>query len=84
MLHTPGQTPDEEVGGVPELEDDGATGVLVPPGDAAALAGALIRLLSDPAEADRLGRAGWVRMRSRHDPAAHVAALQAVYRRVSR
>jgi glycosyltransferase involved in cell wall biosynthesis len=72
------------VGGVPELVDDGRTGLLVPPGDVAALAGALTRLVSDPAEADRMGRAGWARMRSRHDPAAHVAALQDVYRRVAR
>jgi glycosyltransferase involved in cell wall biosynthesis len=72
------------VGGVPELVDDGRTGLLVPPGDADALAGALTRLLSDPAEADRMGRAGWARVRSRHDPAAHVAALQEVYRRVAR
>ena len=72
------------VGGVPELVDDGTTGLLVPPGDAAALSGALTRLLSDPAGAGRLGRAGWARVRSRHDPAAHVAALQEVYRRVAR
>jgi glycosyltransferase involved in cell wall biosynthesis len=72
------------VGGVPELVDDGTTGLLVPPGDAAALAGALSRLLSDPAAAERLGRAGWARVRSRHDPAAHVATLQEVYRRVAR
>jgi len=72
------------VGGVPELVDDGTTGLLVPPGDAAALSGALTRLLSDPARAGRLGRAGWARVRSRHDPEAHVAALQEVYRRVAR
>jgi glycosyltransferase involved in cell wall biosynthesis len=72
------------VGGVPELVDDGRTGLLVPPGDAAALAGALTRLLSDPAEAGRMGRAGWARVRARHDPAAHVAALQEVYGRVAR
>jgi glycosyltransferase involved in cell wall biosynthesis len=71
------------VGGVPELVDDGTTGLLVPPGDTAALSGALTRLLSDPAEAGRLGRAGWARVRSRHDPTAHVAALQEVYRRVA-
>ena len=72
------------VGGIPELVDDGSTGLLVPPGDAAALAGALTRLLSHPAEADRMGRAGWVRVRSRHDPADHVEALQEAYRRVAR
>ncbi|HST97760.1 MAG TPA: glycosyltransferase [Geodermatophilus sp.] len=72
------------VGGVPELVDDGTTGLLVPPGDADALSGALTRLLSDPAGAGRLGRAGWARVRSRHPPTAHVVALQEVYRRVAR
>ena len=72
------------VGGVPELVDDGRTGLLVPPGDADALAGALTRLVSGPAEAARMGLAGWARVRARHDPAAHVAALVEVYRRVVR
>ncbi|TFV59578.1 glycosyltransferase [Geodermatophilus sp. DF01-2] len=71
------------VGGIPELVDDGRTGLLVPPGDAAALAGALIRLVERPDEADRMGRAGWERVRARHAPAAHVAALQEVYRLVA-
>jgi glycosyltransferase involved in cell wall biosynthesis len=35
---------------------DGVTGVLVPPGDSAALREALQRLLSDPRERRRLGR----------------------------
>jgi YD repeat-containing protein len=72
------------VGGIPELVDDGSTGLLVPPGDADALAGALTRLLDRSGEADRMGRDGWVRVRARHDPEGHVAALQEVYRRVAR
>ena len=36
------------VGGIPEIVDDGKTGILVPPADAQALAGAVGRLLSDP------------------------------------
>jgi glycosyltransferase involved in cell wall biosynthesis len=36
-----------DIGGVNEIVDDGATGVLVPPGDAEALAGALTRVLRD-------------------------------------
>jgi glycosyltransferase involved in cell wall biosynthesis len=37
------------VGGIPEVVVDGETGVLVPPGDVDALAGALDRLVADPA-----------------------------------
>jgi len=36
------------VAGIPEVVDDGRTGLLVPPRDAAALGRALGRLLSDP------------------------------------
>jgi glycosyltransferase involved in cell wall biosynthesis len=41
------------VGGVPELVEDGQSGLLVEPGDAAALAAAVVRLASDP-EATRM------------------------------
>ena len=46
------------VGGTPELVVDGETGLLVPPGDARALAAALDKVLRDPALARRLGEAG--------------------------
>jgi glycosyltransferase involved in cell wall biosynthesis len=45
------------VGGTPEALTDGATGLLVPPGDAAAIARAVSRLLDDRELACRLGRA---------------------------
>ncbi len=45
-------------GAVPELVEHGETGLLVPPGDVDALAGAIVRLLSDPEERVRLGHAG--------------------------
>jgi glycosyltransferase involved in cell wall biosynthesis len=41
-----------------ELVEDGATGLLVPPGDDAALADALAGLLTDPGRRQRLGEAG--------------------------
>ncbi len=45
------------VGGVPELVEEGKTGLLVQPGDHAALANALIRLGHDPDLRHRLGSA---------------------------
>jgi glycosyltransferase involved in cell wall biosynthesis len=44
------------VGGIPDLVHDGINGLLVQPGDARALADALVRVLSDPALAELLGR----------------------------
>lgn len=45
-------------GGIPEVVRDGETGLLVPDGDAAALADALARLLQDVSLRDRLVAAG--------------------------
>jgi rhamnosyl/mannosyltransferase len=47
-----------QVGGIPAAIEDGRTGLLVPPRDPAALAGALQRLLADPALAASLGARG--------------------------
>jgi starch synthase len=46
------------VGGIPEVVADGETGLLVPPDDPGALAGALNALLADPARACVMGRRG--------------------------
>lgn len=50
------------VGGVPEAVDDGVTGVLVPPGDVAALAGGVVRLLGHPELRESMGRAARTRV----------------------
>jgi glycosyltransferase involved in cell wall biosynthesis len=64
------------VGGIPELIQDGVSGLLVAPEDAAALAQALRTLLADPAAAVQLGRrlAGrvgadfsWTQTRARYE-----------------
>jgi starch synthase len=46
------------VGGIPEVVSGGQTGLLVPPDDPAALAGALNELIADPARAAAMGQAG--------------------------
>jgi glycosyltransferase involved in cell wall biosynthesis len=50
------------VGGIPDVVADGETGLLVPPGDATALAEALARVLSDRELAERLGAEGRTRV----------------------
>jgi glycogen synthase len=50
-------------GGIPDMVVDGATGLLVPPGDASALAQAITSILSDPRTARAFGIAGRDRAR---------------------
>jgi glycosyltransferase involved in cell wall biosynthesis len=52
------------VGGVPELIEDGRSGLIVAPGDAQALAEALWKIINDPEWAQSLGRNGRQRVRA--------------------
>jgi glycosyltransferase involved in cell wall biosynthesis len=47
-----------DAGGLPEVVEHGVTGLIVPRGDATALAGAIGELLADPARRTRMGHAG--------------------------
>ena len=67
------------IGGIPDIVEDGVSGLLVPAGDAAALAGALRRLIEDPALASRLGEAGRQRVRDRFNWSAIVQRWKEVY-----
>ena len=65
------------VSAVPEVIDDGRTGVLVPPRDPAALAAALAALAGDPARRLRLGAAASAAVRERFSPEPGLARLAA-------
>jgi glycosyltransferase involved in cell wall biosynthesis len=68
-------------GGVPEIIEDGVTGLLAPMGDAAALAERMERLLADPQMAQAMGVAGRERVQS-HFTVAHTARkIERVYDR---
>ncbi|HZR91574.1 MAG TPA: glycosyltransferase family 4 protein [Gaiellaceae bacterium] len=68
------------VGGLAEAVVDGRTGLLVPPGDVAALRAALERLLADAELRRRLGQAGHARARERFSREFALAATLDAYR----
>ena len=70
------------VGGIPEVTVPGETGLLVPFGDTAAMAGAVESLLRDPARRAALGRAAQKRAREKFSAAAIIPRYEALYRRV--
>ena len=67
------------VGGNPEVVADGETGLLVPPGDPATLAAAVLRLRRDDAERRRMGAAGRRRVERRFDVRRMTAAYERIY-----
>jgi glycosyltransferase involved in cell wall biosynthesis len=65
-----------DVTGIPELVEDGRTGVLVPQRDPQALAEAIRWVLAEPSLADGLARAGRARVERKFDLRANVARLR--------
>lgn len=68
-----------EVGECPEILDHGGAGRLVPPGDRAALAAALVGLLSEPAVAADLGERLRERVTQRYGATAVIDRISQVY-----
>jgi glycosyltransferase involved in cell wall biosynthesis len=66
-----------DVGAISSAVVDGHTGVLVPPGDAAALAGALEFLVDQPGTRERLGRAARTHVQNDYELHSCTARLRA-------
>lgn len=67
------------VGGIPEVVDDGVTGILVPPHSPEQLADSVARLLTDSELSVRMGNAGRMRVEQHFTPDAHLDAVLDVY-----
>ena len=67
------------VGGIPAIVEDRRTGLLVPPGDADALAAAIAEVIERPDWARTLGLAARDRIDASFSVPAMVQAVEAVY-----
>lgn len=72
------------VGGLPDLVEDGATGRLIPSGDAEALADAMADFAGEPPRAAAMGAAGREKLRRDFDRDRWIARQIALYGSISR
>ena len=70
-------------GGIPEVVDDGVTGLLVPPRDHAAMAQAIVAHVEDEPTRRAMGYAGFARVNEQFTVERMVAATADVYARVA-
>jgi glycosyltransferase involved in cell wall biosynthesis len=70
------------VGGMPDIIQDGVNGILVPSGDAEALATAIESLVKNPERAAEMGRAGRARALENHSSERMVSDLRSLYGRL--
>lgn len=67
--------------GVPELIEHGVSGWLIPPADAAALAGAILHLREDASLRQRLGQAGRLRVQEKYNLRRNTERLAGIFQR---
>ena len=68
-------------GGIPEVVEDGVTGVLIPPHDHGAMAQAIVMLLKDRLRRQQMGEEGLARVRQQFTVERMIAGTAAVYAR---
>jgi glycosyltransferase involved in cell wall biosynthesis len=66
-------------GGVPEVVQDGVTGLVTRPGDWLEIADAVVRLIDAPEVARAMGQAGRKRVETLFEVSAHTRKMEAVY-----
>ena len=71
-------------GGVPEIVQDGSTGILVPMGDVQAMADAICEIVANPVRARGMGIMGRQRVENHFTVELTAAKVEAVYREVLR
>jgi glycosyltransferase involved in cell wall biosynthesis len=70
------------IGGIPEVVEDGVTGLHVPPNDAPALASAIKRLVDDPGLRRRMGAEGQKKIRGQFSAEKMIAQIESLYESV--
>lgn len=70
------------IGGIPELVEDGVTGLLVPRAEVGPLAEAILSLVDDPGRAAAMGAAARATHRRRFSAERHASRLARIYREV--
>ncbi|MEE4461522.1 glycosyltransferase [Azotobacter chroococcum] len=71
------------VGGIPGVVDEGASGLLVPPGQPPALAEAILELRRDPARRQSMGRAGQALATTNFGAERYVRDVDHLYQRLA-
>ena len=71
------------VGGIPEVVEDGETGILIPPRDPETLARTILRLANDRDLAGRLGAQGFESVRRKFSAEAMVSRIVDLYEKIA-
>jgi glycosyltransferase involved in cell wall biosynthesis len=71
------------VGGIPEVLQDGVTGLLIHPKDSMAISGAVLKMLSDPAMMRAMGEAARAAAAQKHSYEKMLDDVEALYGRIA-